>query len=134
MVLGIAACTPSQTGQNTQTTSQNNAPQTNEQTAQEQEQETPETNEDSVQPSPQEESGITSTELSAHNTQADCWVAYKGKVYDVTDWLKKHPGGANTIAQHCGTSTQFEEAFEKQHRTSKVNTLEKEGIYKGELI
>jgi len=41
-------------------------------------------------------------ELATHNTKEDCWVAMDGKVYDVTSWLPKHPGGADVILLSAG--------------------------------
>jgi len=73
------------------------------------------------------------TELSNHNSKEDCWVAYQGKVYDITLFLPKHPGSADAITPFCGTSTEFENAFTDQHGTSKVNLFLKEGIYKGNI-
>lgn len=32
--------------------------------------------------------------VAKHNTPEDCWVIVRGKVYDVTPWVPKHPGGA----------------------------------------
>lgn len=74
------------------------------------------------------------SQLAAHNTSSDCWVAYQGKVYDVTGWIPKHPGGANAIARYCGTASEFEAAFNAQHGTSKEETLRKEGVLMGELV
>lgn len=124
----IAGCSSTEqastnTGQNTQT-----APQTDAQG------ETQNSQEQETITSTNQQQGINSQELAIHNSKTNCWVGYKGKVYDVTAWLKKHPGGENAIARYCGTSSEFETGFEKQHRTSKVNVLEQEGIYKGELI
>jgi cytochrome b involved in lipid metabolism len=34
---------------------------------------------------------ITVEELSKHRTMDDAWISYKGKVYDVSNWLE-HPG------------------------------------------
>ncbi|XP_010915755.1 acyl-lipid (9-3)-desaturase [Elaeis guineensis] len=36
---------------------------------------------------------ITSAELRGHNTPGDLWISIQGKVYDVTRWVKDHPGG-----------------------------------------
>ncbi|XP_078168251.1 delta(8)-fatty-acid desaturase-like [Carex rostrata] len=36
---------------------------------------------------------ITTAELRQHNTPSDIWISIQGKVYDVTGWLKDHPGG-----------------------------------------
>lgn len=36
---------------------------------------------------------ITSEELKKHNRSEDLWISIQGKVYDVTEWAKKHPGG-----------------------------------------
>ena len=33
-------------------------------------------------------------ELSKHTTEKDCYLLYNGKVYDVTEFLDEHPGGA----------------------------------------
>lgn len=71
--------------------------------------------------------------LSQHNKQSDCWIAYNGKVYDITNYLPKHPGGASRITPYCGTALEFEKAFTKKHGTSQVNKLVSEGVYKGDL-
>lgn len=76
---------------------------------------------------------ITKAELAQHSTANDCWVSYKGEVYDVTNFLAKHPGGAGAIIPHCGTAEQFERAFAGQHGTSQFKTLRREGVFKGEL-
>ncbi|KAL3622182.1 Delta 8 Fatty Acid Desaturase [Castilleja foliolosa] len=36
---------------------------------------------------------ITPDELKKHNTPQDLWISIQGKVYNVTDWSKIHPGG-----------------------------------------
>ncbi|MDP3966141.1 MAG: cytochrome b5-like heme/steroid binding domain-containing protein [archaeon] len=76
---------------------------------------------------------ISLTELSTHNSKGDCWVAYNGEVYDLTEWLPIHPGSSAAIEPYCGTAEEFENAFEGQHGTSKVETLKQMGTYKGEL-
>lgn len=36
---------------------------------------------------------FTSEELRRHNSRSDLWISIQGKVYDVTHWMKDHPGG-----------------------------------------
>lgn len=42
------------------------------------------------------------TEVAKHNTRADCWAVVNGSVYGLTEWIAKHPGGAEAIIQLCG--------------------------------
>ncbi len=76
---------------------------------------------------------ISRTELAKHNTQSDCWIGYKGTVYDITNWLPRHPGSAGAIAPFCGTADEFASAFSKQHGTSREGKLQKEGTKEGSL-
>lgn len=55
----------------------------------------------------------TMDDVKAHNTAGDCWAAINGKVYDLTNWEDKHPGGADKITALCGTDAT--EAFSGQH-------------------
>ena len=66
---------------------------------------------------------ITESQLAEHGSKEDCWISYKGTVYDITDWLPKHPGSSEAIEPFCGTSSGFEEAFTQKHGTSKANLL-----------
>ena len=76
---------------------------------------------------------ILLSDLEKHNSKSDCWVSYKGKVYDITSWLPDHPGSADAIAPYCGKAEEFEQAFTGQHGTTQVKKLMEEGTYKGEL-
>ncbi|KAI0639264.1 FMN-dependent dehydrogenase-domain-containing protein [Trametes polyzona] len=41
-------------------------------------------------------------EVAKHNSQSSCWVIIKDKVYDVTEFLPDHPGGAKIILKYAG--------------------------------
>ncbi|KAI9924543.1 hypothetical protein ASPWEDRAFT_109673 [Aspergillus wentii DTO 134E9] len=41
-------------------------------------------------------------EVASHKTRESCWVLLYGKVYDVTDFLSEHPGGAKIILKLAG--------------------------------
>ena len=71
--------------------------------------------------------------LSQHDSVNDCWVAYSGKVYDISSYLPKHPGSASAISSFCGTADGFKNAFEKKHGTNKVSSLMKVGVLIGEF-
>ncbi|KAF7127940.1 hypothetical protein RHSIM_Rhsim11G0043700 [Rhododendron simsii] len=45
---------------------------------------------------------ITSDDLKTHNKPGDLWISIQGKVYDVTDWSKSHPGGALPLLNLSG--------------------------------
>jgi uncharacterized protein with NAD-binding domain and iron-sulfur cluster len=49
-------------------------------------------------------------EISKHNTKNDLWTYYKNNVYNLTDYVKKHPGG-NIILRAGGKN--LEEVWEK---------------------
>ncbi len=70
-----------------------------------------------VQPS-QNESGIirdsyTMVQVASHATVTSCWSVIDGVVYDLTDWVSKHPGGDRAILGICGKDGTV--AFTKQH-------------------
>lgn len=54
---------------------------------------------------------ITVDELATHNTKDDCWQAYGGKVYNVTPYLKYHPGGVPQLMKAAGKDGQCLSAF-----------------------
>lgn len=43
------------------------------------------------------------SDVTSHSTEASCWTAIDGDVYDLTTWVSRHPGGADKIIQLCGT-------------------------------
>ncbi|KXJ05517.1 Cytochrome b5 reductase 4, partial [Exaiptasia diaphana] len=45
---------------------------------------------------------VTWDELSKHNTEHDCWMSVRGKVYNITPYLEYHPGGIPEIMKGAG--------------------------------
>lgn len=46
----------------------------------------------------------TAEEVAERNSKRgnDCWLIYKGAVYNVTDYLEEHPGGADLVTDWAG--------------------------------
>ena len=44
----------------------------------------------------------TRLEVAGHKELADCWIIIHGEVYNVTSWLKRHPGGARLLMHYAG--------------------------------
>ena len=66
-------------------------------------------------PSPSATSaGYTMDQVKANNTATKCWSAIDGKVYDLTNWISSHPGGAGAITSLCGTDGTS--AYINQHK------------------
>jgi len=59
----------------------------------------------------------TLAEISTHNSKTSCWTTVKGKVYDITTYIPRHPGGEKQIMQVCGKDGTF--LFEDQHSGDK---------------
>ncbi len=45
---------------------------------------------------------FTLAQVATHSTDADCYAAINGNVYDLTAWINKHPGGDRRILSICG--------------------------------
>ncbi|XP_067938340.1 cytochrome b5-like isoform X2 [Watersipora subatra] len=64
------------------------------------------------------------TEVSNHASYDSCWVIIDNDVYDVTTFLKQHPGGDEILLEHAGSdcTTAFQE---KGHSAGAVKLLAK---------
>ncbi len=62
---------------------------------------------------PPASSGYTMAQVAAHAGASSCWTAIGGKVYDLTSWISKHPGGKSAILRLCGVDGTA--AFDDQH-------------------
>ncbi|MDX1270177.1 MAG: cytochrome b5-like heme/steroid binding domain-containing protein, partial [Oceanisphaera sp.] len=45
---------------------------------------------------------ISLDELASHNTADSCWKEIEGLVYDVTDFIDRHPTPASVMTEWCG--------------------------------
>ncbi|WP_420131421.1 cytochrome b5 domain-containing protein [Rhodopseudomonas sp.] len=45
---------------------------------------------------------VAAAELARHATPADCWMAIRGAVYDLTSYLPDHPSRPQIIEPWCG--------------------------------
>jgi flavocytochrome c len=52
-------------------------------------------------------------EVAKHNKKEDLWIAVKGVVMNVTDWVDEHPGGPQALFSHMGKDAS--EEFEMLH-------------------
>lgn len=53
------------------------------------------------------------SDIASHKDASNCWTVVRGKVYDVTSWIKQHPGGERAILFMCGKDATS--AFEPKH-------------------
>lgn len=54
---------------------------------------------------------FTLEQVMANNNEQSCYSVIDGNVYDLTDWIKKHPGGAKNILRICGKDGSKEFGF-----------------------
>ncbi|XP_060589119.1 uncharacterized protein LOC132744427 [Ruditapes philippinarum] len=70
-------------------------------------------------------------DVASHCDVHSCWIVLSDKVYDVTDFLSLHPGGAEIMFEHAGCDATI--SFEsKGHSAVAYGMLDKYCI--GELV
>lgn len=55
-----------------------------------------------VQKEVQQTKTFTADEVAIHKSKDDCWTIISGDVYDLTEFINRHPGG-DEILRACGT-------------------------------
>jgi cytochrome b involved in lipid metabolism len=55
-----------------------------------------------VQAAPNTTKQITWQQVKKNNKASSCWTVINGKVYNVTRWIRQHPGGSQRILSLCG--------------------------------
>jgi cytochrome b involved in lipid metabolism len=58
----------------------------------------------------------TMEQVATHAVASDCWSVVNGKVYNLTNWVNKHPGGAPVITAMCGADGTA--SYQGQHKGS----------------
>ncbi len=57
---------------------------------------------------------VSSAELAQHARFADCWMAIRGSVYDVSTYLPEHPSRPEVVLPWCGREAS--EAYETKNK------------------
>ena len=65
-------------------------------------------------------------DVAKHTSETDCWVIVGDEVYDVTNFLKDHPGGKKSIMLFAGKDAT--EEFDMLHERK---VIKKYGINQG---
>ncbi|OCF40439.1 L-mandelate dehydrogenase [Kwoniella heveanensis CBS 569] len=65
---------------------------------------------------------VSYEEVQKHASRDDCWVIIDGKIYDVTDFLDQHPGGAEIILANAGKDAT--KIFKPLHPPDALDTLD----------
>ena len=84
-------------------------------------------------PTPEENvTGYTLAQVSERNSAAECWVAIDGGVYDLTQWIRSHPGGSGAILNLCGKDGTA--SFSSQHGGQARPSSTLDGYYLAPLL
>ncbi len=84
-----------------------------------------------TEPTP-EPRGYRLEEVAQHREKTDCWTAVDGKVYDLTPFISKHPGGVKNIMKLCGIDGTA--IFKDQHGSDSRAVSRLIDLYLGPLI
>lgn len=68
----------------------------------------------------------SASEVAGHNTKDDIWISSNGKVYDVTKFLIRHPGGSQILLEHGGHDVTgvMQELVPHKHSKSAYSMME----------
>eukprot|EP00915_Cephaloidophora_sp_WS-2016_P003548 GHVH01004795.1.p1 GENE.GHVH01004795.1~~GHVH01004795.1.p1 ORF type:complete len:130 (+),score=6.75 GHVH01004795.1:33-422(+) len=61
-------------------------------------------------------------EVALHNTEHDAWTIYDGEVYDMTPYIKFHPGGKAILLEHAA-GQDCTHPFQTSHPYVSIKTL-----------
>lgn len=64
---------------------------------------------------------LTTAIVAQHNTASDCWVTVGSNVYNVTSYIRAHPGGQSNITRYCGAD--IGAAYTAQGHSANANNI-----------
>lgn len=64
---------------------------------------------------------LSTTLVAQHNQASDCWVTAGNNVYNVTAYIRSHPGGQANITKYCGQD--IAAAFAAQGHSANANNI-----------
>ncbi len=64
---------------------------------------------------------LTAALVSQHSLASDCWVTAGNNVYNVTSYIKSHPGGQSNITRYCGQD--IAAAFASQGHSANASSI-----------
>ena len=64
---------------------------------------------------------VSMAELKEHRSEFDCWTAYNGKVYNITQYMHYHPGGVKQLM--AGAGKDCTKAFNKFHAWVNIDNI-----------
>ena len=75
----------------------------------------------------------SASEVARHKSIDSLWVIHKDKVYDVTEFVKRHPGGEDVLLDNAGQNVSeiMSSIAPHQHSSAAYQILQK--YYIGEL-
>ena len=74
---------------------------------------------------------ISTSEISKHNSDGDCWIVVDNQVWDITGFAPDHPGGPGIIYKHAGRDATA--AYAAIHAPSIIKEGLPESALKGTL-
>lgn len=72
---------------------------------------------------------ISATEVALHASRDDCWYILYNQVYDFTDYIDLHPGGARYVFQECGTDATSVYVNERKHDRNLLIEVDAPNLY-----
>lgn len=69
---------------------------------------------------PQRTENYSLEEIARHTSVGDAWLVHSSKVYDVSKFLERHPGGQDVLVKNCGKDVTEIMNSADFHRHSKI--------------